>query len=59
LFGGRIDSSFVSRFDPAVADQALIDAGMTDAIDRHIHVTVLRRAVIQAGEPAGTLASAA
>ena len=59
LFGGRIDSSFVSRFDPAVADQALIDAGMTDAIDRHIHVTVLRRAVIQAGEPSGTLASAA
>jgi carbon-monoxide dehydrogenase medium subunit len=59
LFGGRIDSDFVLRFDPAVADQALIDAGMTDAIDRHVHVTVLRRAVMQAGEPAGALASAA
>jgi len=59
LFGGRIDASFVSRFDPAVADQALIEAGMTDAIDRHVHVTVLRRAVMQAGGLAGTLASAA
>jgi aerobic carbon-monoxide dehydrogenase medium subunit len=59
LFGGRIDSSFVSRFDPAVADQALIDAGVTDTIDRHVHVTVLRRAVMQAGGVAGTVASAA
>jgi len=59
LFGGRIDPSFVSCFDPAVADQALIDAGMTDAIDRHVHVTVLRRAVMQAGGVAGIAASAA
>jgi carbon-monoxide dehydrogenase medium subunit len=59
LFGGRIDSSFVSRFDPALADQALIEAGMTDAIDRHVHVTVLRRAVMQAGGLAGISASAA
>jgi len=59
LFGGRIDSSFVSRFDPAVADQSLTDAGMTDEVDRHIHVTVLRRAVMQAGGLAGALASAA
>jgi carbon-monoxide dehydrogenase medium subunit len=59
LFGGRIDSSFVLRFDPAVADQALIDAGMTDAVDRHVHVTILRRAVMQAGGVAGIAASAA
>jgi carbon-monoxide dehydrogenase medium subunit len=59
LFGGRIDASFVSRFDPAVADQALVDAGMTDTIDRHVHVTVLRRAVMQAGGLAGISASAA
>ena len=30
---------------------ALIDAGMTDAIDRHVHVTVLRRAIMQAADP--------
>jgi carbon-monoxide dehydrogenase medium subunit len=59
LFGGRIGSDFVSHFDSAVADRALIDAGMTDAIDRHVHVTVLRRAVMQAGGSAGILASAA
>jgi carbon-monoxide dehydrogenase medium subunit len=59
LFGGRIDSSFVSHFDSAVADQALIDAGMTDAIDRHVHVTVLRRAIMQAGGAAGIAARAA
>jgi carbon-monoxide dehydrogenase medium subunit len=59
LFGGRIDSNFVSRFDATVADQALADAGMTDTIDRHIHVTVLRRAVMQAGALAGISASAA
>jgi carbon-monoxide dehydrogenase medium subunit len=49
LFGGRIGADFLRRFDPAVADAALIDAGMTDAIDRHVHVTVLRRAIMQAG----------
>ena len=59
LFGGRIDSNFVSRFDSAVADQALIDAGMTDAVDRHVHVTVLRRAVMQAGGPGEISVSAA
>ena len=59
LFGGRIDANFVSRFDSAAADQSLIDAGMTDAIDRHVHVTVLRRAVMQAGGPGEISASAA
>lgn len=59
LFGGRIDSSFGSRFDPTVADAALIDAGMTDAIDRHVHVTVLHRAVIQAAGLRSVSASAA
>jgi carbon-monoxide dehydrogenase medium subunit len=49
LFGGSIGSDFVSRFELAVADAVLIAAGMTDAIDRHMHVTVLRRAVMQAG----------
>jgi carbon-monoxide dehydrogenase medium subunit len=49
LFGGRIGADFLQRFDSAVADAALIDAGMANATDRHVHVTVLRRAVMQAG----------
>jgi carbon-monoxide dehydrogenase medium subunit len=48
LFGGRIDHDFAARFDARVADAALIEAGIADAVDRHVHVTVLRRAVMQA-----------
>jgi len=48
LFGGRIDGEFKSRFDARVADKLLNDAGMHDAADRHMHVTVLRRAVTEA-----------
>ena len=51
LFGGRIGADFAARFDPRAADAALREAGMTDAVDRHIHVTVLARAVAAAGEP--------
>ena len=49
LFGGRIGPDFASRFDPAVADAALREAGMADVVARHVHVTVLARAVAQAG----------
>lgn len=49
LFGGRIGTDFASRFDPVAADAALVAAGMADAVDRHVHVTVLGRAVAQAG----------
>lgn len=48
LFGGRIASDFKTRFDARVADGLLAKAGMADAADRHIHVTVLRRAVAEA-----------
>ncbi|MGM4895274.1 FAD binding domain-containing protein [Tardiphaga sp. 839_C3_N1_4] len=48
LFGGRITSDFKTKFDPRVADSLLSKAGMSDAADRHIHVTVLRRAVAEA-----------
>ncbi|MDE3746731.1 FAD binding domain-containing protein [Methylobacterium radiotolerans] len=51
LFGGRIGPDFAARFDPRAADQALRDAGMADAVERHIHVTVLGRAVAAAAEP--------
>jgi carbon-monoxide dehydrogenase medium subunit len=48
MFGGRIDGAFGNKFDPRVADQLLSKAGMADAADRHIHVTVLRRAIAEA-----------
>ena len=48
LFGGRIDGEFGRKFDPRVADALLLKAGVTDAADRHIHVTVLRRAIAEA-----------
>jgi carbon-monoxide dehydrogenase medium subunit len=59
LFGGQIGPDFVTRFDSAAANDTLLDAGMTDAIDRHVHVTVLRRAVMQAGDAAIPTVSAA
>jgi carbon-monoxide dehydrogenase medium subunit len=48
LFGGSIGPSFASRFDASAADAALAAAGMSDPVDRHVHVTVLRRAIVQA-----------
>lgn len=48
LFGGRITGDFKTRFDGRVADAILAKAGITNAADRHIHVTVLRRAVAEA-----------
>jgi aerobic carbon-monoxide dehydrogenase medium subunit len=48
LFGGRITGDFKAQFDPRAADALLIKAGMASAADRHIHVTVLRRAIDEA-----------
>jgi aerobic carbon-monoxide dehydrogenase medium subunit len=48
LFGGAITPSFAARFDASAADALLVAAGMSDAVDRHVHVTVLRRAIGQA-----------
>ncbi|WP_419951182.1 FAD binding domain-containing protein [Methylobacterium sp.] len=48
LFGGRIGPDFAERFDARAADARLREAGMTDAVDRHVHVTVLGRAIAQA-----------
>ncbi len=48
LFGGAIDGDFAARFDAEAAGAALAAAGLADAVDRHIHVEVLRRAVRQA-----------
>ncbi len=50
LFGGRIARDFARRFDLAAADAILAGAGMSDAVDRHLHVTVLRRALDEAAQ---------
>ena len=52
LFGGRSGADFAERFDARAADDALREAGLSEAIDRHVHVTVLARAVAQAARPA-------
>jgi aerobic carbon-monoxide dehydrogenase medium subunit len=48
LFGGRVTADFKRQFDPRMADGILIKAGIANAADRHIHVTVLRRAIVEA-----------
>ncbi len=48
LFGGRIAGDYKGRFDPRVADAILAKAGVSNAAHRHIHVSVLTRAVREA-----------
>jgi carbon-monoxide dehydrogenase medium subunit len=48
LFGGRVTGDFTRQFDARVADAILMKAGIGDAADRHIHVAVLRRAIVEA-----------
>ena len=48
LFGGRVAADYKQRFDARVADALLLEAGISDAAQRHIHVSVLRRAVREA-----------
>jgi carbon-monoxide dehydrogenase medium subunit len=48
LFRGVIGPSFAARFDVSAADALLSSAGMSDPVERHVHVTVLRYAVGQA-----------
>jgi aerobic carbon-monoxide dehydrogenase medium subunit len=50
LFGGRLSAASGRKFDPRVADAMLAKAGISDAVDRHIHITVLRRAVAEAAQ---------
>jgi len=48
LFGGRVAADYKQRFDARVADALLLEAGISDPAQRHIHVSVLRRAVREA-----------
>ncbi len=48
LFGGRIAGDYKERFDARVADSLLAKAGVSSPVHRHIHVSVLKRAVREA-----------
>jgi aerobic carbon-monoxide dehydrogenase medium subunit len=48
LFGGQVTGHFKQQFDARVADALLAKAGVANAAERHIHVTVLRRAIDEA-----------
>lgn len=48
LFGGSIAGDYKDRFDPRVADALLAKAGVSSAAHRHIHLSVLKRAVSEA-----------
>jgi carbon-monoxide dehydrogenase medium subunit len=48
LFGGRVSGDFERQFDARAADAILVKAGIASAVDRHIHVAVLRRAINEA-----------
>jgi carbon-monoxide dehydrogenase medium subunit len=48
LFGGRITGDYKERFDARVADALLAKAGVSNPVHRHIHVSVLKRAVREA-----------
>lgn len=47
LFGGAI-TDLRQQFDRDLADRLLMQAGVTDTADRHIHVSVLARAIAEA-----------
>jgi carbon-monoxide dehydrogenase medium subunit len=48
LFGGQVTGDFKRQFDGRMADAILMKLGVANAVDRHIHVSVLRRAVDEA-----------
>jgi carbon-monoxide dehydrogenase medium subunit len=45
MFGGRVSGDYKSKFDRRIADSVLHSAGVADAVHRHIHLTVLARAI--------------
>jgi carbon-monoxide dehydrogenase medium subunit len=48
LFGGKITGNFKREFVADAADALLIKAGIANAVDRHIHIAILRRAIDEA-----------
>ena len=48
LFSGRPEAGLAQAYDAALAGRALDDAGITDAVDRQLHLVALKRAIAQA-----------
>ncbi|CCE08013.1 CutM protein [Bradyrhizobium sp. STM 3843] len=48
MFGGPIKGDYKERFDARVADRLLSAAGVSEPAHRHIHLTVLKRAIREA-----------
>ena len=51
LFRNGHRTGFARDLDPGVAEERLLTAGMSDAIDRKLHVTALKRALERAAQP--------
>jgi aerobic carbon-monoxide dehydrogenase medium subunit len=48
LFGGKPEAGLANAYDASAAARALDDAGITDAVDRQLHLVALKRAINQA-----------
>ncbi|MGH8700510.1 MAG: FAD binding domain-containing protein [Burkholderiales bacterium] len=48
LFKGNPEAGLANAYDPGAAARALDDAGITDAVDRQLHLVALKRAINQA-----------
>jgi carbon-monoxide dehydrogenase medium subunit len=48
MFGGCIAGDYKQKFDARAGDRVLAAAGITDAAHRHVHLTVLKRAIAEA-----------
>lgn len=48
LFGSRIGADYKTRFDAKAAEDWMVSHGITDAAHRHIHMTILTRAIREA-----------
>jgi carbon-monoxide dehydrogenase medium subunit len=48
LFGSNPEAGLANAYDARAAARALDDAGMTDAVDRQLHLVALKRAIEQA-----------
>lgn len=51
LFSGSPGSGLAKAFDASAAVRALEDSGITDAVDRQLHLVALKRAIDQAARP--------
>lgn len=50
LFGGNPETDLVGAYDAGAAARALDDAGITDPVNRQLHLVALKRAIEQAAQ---------